>query len=471
MPEKTIDQIERAARDQYQKALGAAERNNFDYAIELLQQCLTLEPAFLQARKHLRALQLKRAESQSAFKRAMTSAKLQPLLLRGRGLLGKNPLEAMVIAEQALSEDPKNHQALLLLAEAAEAAQMPEVAAQTLEHYTKLNPRDTKNAHWLARIYTAMSRHDLARATYDRILQINPNDFEALKGAKDASARAATEKGGWDQAKSYRDVIKDKEEAIALEQASRVVRAEDMIENLIQEQLAKLQNDPQNPVIRRELGKLYGQKGDYDRALEYLEALFASEAGADPTLEKEISEIREKCVADKLYAKKQQLEQQPDNAALQAEVAQLEREFDQLRLQDTLRLVEKYPNDLMYRYDLGVLYMKTGDIQNAIEQFQRSVGQPQRRVASLNYLGECFQKLGLHDLAIDQYTKAIEELPLMDSLKKEITYKLATAYEAIGEAEKALAEYKKIAAVDFGYRDVRAKIARRTAPQAGSPTS
>ncbi|MBM3860755.1 MAG: tetratricopeptide repeat protein [Verrucomicrobia bacterium] len=466
MPEKTLDQLNRTAYEQYQKAISAVERNNFDYAIEMLQQCLTLEPAFLQGRKHLRAVQMKRAESQGSLKRAMTGAKLQPLLLRARATLSKNPTEAMAALEQALTEDPKNAQALLLLAEAAETAGMAEVAAQTLEHYCKINPRDTKNAHWLARTYTALARHDLARVVYDRILQVNPADFDAQKAVKDVTAKGAMQVGGWDGAKSYRDVMKDKQEAIALEQESRVVRAEDMIENLIQENLVKLQSDPESPVIRRELGKLYGQKGEYDRALEYLEVLFASEAGTDPTLEKEISDIREKRISDVLAIKKQHLQSQPDNTALQAEVENLEREFAALQLKDALRLVEKYPNDLMYRYDLGVLYMKTADVQNAIEQFQRSVGQPQRRIPSLNYLGQCFQELGLHDLAIDQYSKAIEDLPLMDSIKKEITYNLGCAYEALGDTEKAVAEFKKIAAVDFGYRDVRAKISRRPAPKA-----
>ncbi|MCX7886387.1 MAG: tetratricopeptide repeat protein [Verrucomicrobiae bacterium] len=466
MPEKTVDQISRTAYELYQKGIAAVERNNFDYAVEMLLQCLNLEPAFIQGRKHLRAVQMKRAEAQSALKRAMAGAKIQPLLLRARAVLGKNPQEAMNIVEQALCEDPKNAQALLLLAEAAEAAGLLEVTVQTLEHYHKLYPRDTKNAHWLARTYIAVSRFDMARAVYDHILQINPADFEAQKGIKDASAHGAMKRGGWEQAVSYRDVIKDKEEAVALEQASRVVRAEDMIDNLIKENLAKLQNDPHNPVIRRELGKLYGQKGDYDRALEYLEALFQAEAGADPTLEKEITELREKRIADKIEAKKKQLEADPRNATLQAELKQLESEFAQMQLQDAIRLVEKYPNDLMYRYELGVLYMKTGNIQGAIEQFQRSVGQPQRRIASLNYLGQCFQQLGLHDLAVDQYLRALEDLPLMDGVKKEITYNLATAYEALGETEKAIAEYKKIAAVDFGYRDVRDKIARRPVTKA-----
>lgn len=461
MPEKTLDNINRIAREQHEKALSALERNNYDYAIEMFQQCLALEPNFVQGRKHLRAVQMKRAESQGAFRRAMASAKSQPALMKARAILGKNPSEAMALAEQALSEDPKNAQALLLLAEAADAGDFPETTAQTLEHYTKLNPRDVKSAHWLARCYSALSRFDMARDVFERILQANPSDFDAQKGLKDATAHGAMHGGGWDEAQSFRDIIKDKDEAASLEQQSRVVRAEDMTENLIRESLSKLSADPNNPVIQRELGKLYGQKGDYERSLQYLEKLFASEAGSDPTLEKEITEVRQKRVSDKLAAKKQQQQAQPDNVALQQELAALERELDELQLKDALRLVEKYPNDLMYRYDLGVLYMKTDNVQEAIEQFQRSVGQPQRRVSSLNYLGQCFQHLGLHDLAIDQYIRAIEELPMMDGVKKEITYNLGCAYEALGDTEKAIAEFKKIAAIDFSYRDVRTKITRR----------
>ena len=464
MPEKNLDNISSNAREFFQKALSAIERNNYDYAIEMLQQTLTLEPNFLQGRKHLRAIQMKRAESQGGFKRAMSSAKCQPLFLKARTVIGKNPAEAMMLAEQALTEDPKNSQALQLLAEAAEKAGHIETTAQTLEHLSKLAPTDAKVAHWLAKTYTTLTRYDLARGIYERILQQNPNDFEAQRCLKNSTAQGAMQGGGWDEAKSYRDIIKDKDEAVALEQSARVVKAEDMIANLIQENLVKLQADPASPVIRRELGKLYGQQGDYDQALKYLEEIFNSEAGADPSLEKEINEVRQKRISDKINVKKKQFEATPSDIALQTELAALEQEFDKLQLQDAIRIVEKYPNDLMYRYELGVLYMKTNDVQNAIEQFQKSIGQPQRRVASLNYLGQCFQQLGLHDLAIDQYTKAIEELPLMDGLKKEITYNLASAYEAIGDNDKAIFEFKKIAAVDFGFRDVRAKITRRPPP-------
>jgi tetratricopeptide (TPR) repeat protein len=207
---------------------------------------------------------------------------------------------------------------------------------------------------------------------------------------------------------------------------------------------------------------LYAQNKDFDTALRYLEKIFASEAGTDPTLEKEIAEVKANRILDKIAKKREQLAAQPDNKeAIEKEIAELEKDHTQLLLADAERIVERYPNDLMYRYELGVLHMRAGNVEGAINQFQKSVGQPQRRVASLNYLGQCFQQMGMHDLAIDQYTQAIQEIPSMDGLKKELLYNLGSAYETLGEHEKAIAEFKKIAAVDFGFRDVKDKITRR----------
>jgi len=467
MAEKTSSTINPTAKGFHDKALAALERNNLDYAIEMFIQCLALEPNFTKARQYLRATQIKKTESAGGFKRMLTAAKLTPLLTKARVSAGKNPTEAMTLAEQALTEDPKNGQALLVLAEAAEKAQIPETVVQTLETYTRFNPKDTKNLNWLAQAYTAAGQHEQARETYERLLQINPNDFDAQKGIKDATAKGAMSGGGWEeQDTSFRDKLKDEKESIALEQQSRMVRAEDMVANLIQEKLEALAKDPENPVIQRELGKLYAQKENYDEGLRYLEALYAKEGGSDPSLEREIAELKAKRIEFKIAEKKKQLEKTPATAAaIENEIATLQAELTQHKLADAERLIERYPNDLMYRFELGVLYMNAGNIQGAVEQFQKSVGQPQRRVASLNYLGQCFQQMGLHDLAIDQYNKAIEEIPTMDSLKKDLLYNLGCAYEYIGDQEKAVAEFKKIAAVDFGYRDVRQKITRKPAPK------
>lgn len=461
MAETTVENLDRRARELYNKALAALERNNLDYAIEMFIQILTLTPNFTQGRKFLRAAQMKRAESLGTMKRMLASAKIQPAINKAKFAISKNPLDAMITIEQALSDDPKSGQALLTLAEAAEAAKLYETAAQTLDTFTKLNPRDTKTQHWLGRMYNAMNRHDLARELYERLLQANPNDFDAQKGLKDATAHGAMQGGGWEEAKSYRDVMADKEQAVELEQKSRMIRAEDHVDNLIHELRERAKQDPDNPIHQRELGKLYAQKNDFDNALQYLEKLFATESGNDPTLEKEINDIQAKKIQAKINDHRAALTTKPGDPTLESELAALDLQLSQLQLRDNEHLVERYPNDLMYRFDLAVLYMKTGNIAGAIEQFQRAVGQPQRRVASLNYLGQCFEREGLHDLAIDQYLKAQEELPLMDSLKKDITYNLGNCYEVVGDIDKAIAEFKKIAAVDFGYKDIRQRITRK----------
>ena len=468
MAEKNSSNVNPRANDFYQKALAALERNNLDYAIEMLIQCLNIEPNFTKARRTLRAAQMKKTESAGGFKRLMVGAKLQPLLTKARVVLQKNPNEAMTLAEQALTEDPKNSQALGILAEAAEVAQLTETVVQTLETYVRLNPKDTKTLHWMARAYSATGQHEQCRETYEKLLQINPNDFEAQKGIKDSTAHGAMAGGGWEESTtSFRDKLKDKDESIALEQQSRVVRAEDMVENLIQEKLEALTKDPENPVIQRELGKLYAQKDNFEEALRYLETLQAKEGGSDPSLEREIADTKIKRLDAGINAKKKQLETNPANAAaLQNEITPLETELAHLKLSEAARLVERYPNDLMYRFDLGVLYMKMGNVEGAVEQLQKSRGQPQRRVASLNYLGQCYQNMGLHDMAIETFKEAIGDLPTMDGLKKDLLYNLGCAYELMGDQEQAVAAFKEIAKVDFGFRDVREKIMRKPTPKA-----
>jgi tetratricopeptide (TPR) repeat protein len=468
MADKTTETISSKARELFQKAQTALERNNLDYAIEMFMQCLNAEPGFLKARQYLRASQRKRHQTTSSLKRVFTAATTAPTLTKARMALAKNPREAMSLAEEVLGQDPQHGQALILLAEAAETAELPEVAIQTLEYYSQINPNDIKGLHILARAYNAVERYNDARDVYDRILRLNSADFTAQKGVKDATARGAMQSGGWDNKDrgDFRDLLKNKEEAVALEQQSRMVRAEDMIENLIKENLAALAREPDNPVIRRKLGQLYFQKGNFAKALEYLEKLMEEEGGTDPSLAKEVYDIKTGMLAAQIKLKQEQMAKSPANAAaLENELKALQTEHTKLELSNAENLVNRYPNDLMYRYDLGVLYMQAGDVPRAIEQFQRAVGQPQRRTAALNYLGLCFHQMGLHDLAADQFQKAIADLPMMDNVKKDVVYNLGVTLDAMGETEKAIAEFKKIAAIDFGFRDIKDRIVRKPPPK------
>ena len=126
--------------------------------------------------------------------------------------------------------------------------------------------------------------------------------------------------------------------------------------------------------------------------------------------------------------------------------------------EDTLDKVSRYPNDLLFRFDLGELHYQRGEINEAIQQFQLAQRNPQKRVRAMYYLALCFKKKGQLDIALEQLQKAASELQIMDDTKKDILYELGELCEQMGNNDKALAYFKEIYGVDISYRDVTAKM-------------
>src|SRR4051812_28247831 len=103
MPEKSLNQVTKSARDQYDKGLIALRAQNFDYAISIFNQVLTGEPGFFDCRQALRAAQFKKSGANTGFfKKVLGGATSSPLVAKGQLALRNNPLEALQIAEQIL---------------------------------------------------------------------------------------------------------------------------------------------------------------------------------------------------------------------------------------------------------------------------------------------------------------------------------------------------------------------------------
>ena len=106
----------------------------------------------------------------------------------------------------------------------------------------------------------------------------------------------------------------------------------------------------------------------------------------------------------------------------------------------------------------AALLFEDGKLDDAIMQFQLSQRNPKVRSQSLLGLGRAFILGKKYDLAVDQLEIAKKEAKVMTDAKKEIIYELATAYEKMGEAEKAFNEFKEIYSADISYKDVSKKI-------------
>lgn len=465
MPEKSINDVPRNVRELFEKGTAALHRKNYDYALAIYGQVLQNEPAFFDCREALRATQFaKKNESPGFFKRMLGTASNSPQMAKAQLSLRNNPAEAINACEQVLNGDPGNLTAHKILAEAAMAMDYPKTAVLSLEIVFKQAPKDQENAMRLAEALAAVGNITRAEQIYEELQRANPHDPTIAQSAKNLSARRTLSEGGYDALQdgegSYRDILKDKEEAKSLEQENREVKTDDVAARLIAEYEQRLASEPNNLRLLRSIAELYAQKKEFDNSLAYYQKI-VDKGAVDSSLEKAIADT----TARKFDYQLSLLDTTaPDYAEQAAELQKQKAEFviDQAR-----KRVERYPNDLTFRYELGVLLYDSGKISEAIQEFQKSQNNPNKKIQSLYYLGQCFARRNMHDLAARTLQTAIKEKVVFDEEKKELIYSLGCVMERMGKREEAIEQFKQIYEVDIGFRDVGQKVDAYYASQQG----
>jgi tetratricopeptide (TPR) repeat protein len=457
MPEKTLNEIPAAVRETFEKGKVAFQRNILDYAFIHFEQVLQKEPGFYECREMLRGAQFKKAGTQTGFfKKMLGAASSQPMIAKGQMALRKDPVEAIAVAEQILNSDPNNTGAHKLLAEAAVAADFPRTAILSLEILVKASPKDRLLKLDLARAYARINQTAKAEAIYGELLRINPNDAAVAQAYKNLSARQTLDESGFGALEggegSYRDVLKDKAEAVSLEQEKRQMKSDDVTGQLILEKEERLAREPKNMKILRDLAELCAQKKEYDRSLEYYERIRSSEGGTDPSLER--------AIADTTMKRFDHLMSQLDpNLPEQAQqLTQLQAQRQEYQLSECKSRVERYPTDLQIRFDLGVLLFQAGKISEAMAEFQKAQNNPQRRLSAMSYLAQCFARRGMNDMAARRLQEALKEKVGFDDERKDLLYALGCVLEKMGKKDEAIEQFKAIYEEDIGYKDVAAKV-------------
>jgi tetratricopeptide (TPR) repeat protein len=458
MPEKSINDIPREVRPLFTKGNDALARENFDYAVDLFSQVLARDPAIFEVRKALRRAQQGKANAGSSgfFKKMLSSAGSSPQIAKAQMALRSNPTEALAIAEQVLNSDANSPSAHKIVVEAATALDMPQTAVMSLDILHRLHPRDKAISIQFANFLADIGEVKRGENILVELREALPNDPEVSQALKNVSAKRTLKEGGYNKLESgegsYRDILRNEAEAVELEQEKRVQKTEDVTLRLIGEYEARLKADPNNLKLVRQLAELYTQKKQFDKSLEYYDRLKASDMGADAALDRAIGET----TARRLDHQIEQLDPTaPDHAE---RAAQLSAEKQAFQLAECQKRVEKYPTDLAFRFELGVLYFQAGKISEAQKEFQRAQGNPHKRIAAMSYLAQCFAKRKIFDLAASTLEDAIKEKLVFDDEKKELIYNLGAVLESMGKKSEAIEQFKTIYKVDTSYRDVEAKV-------------
>jgi tetratricopeptide (TPR) repeat protein len=455
--EKDLPESQRAT---WLKAMSAMELRNYGYAIQLLQVVLKSHPEFLLARQLARKAAVAKFGGRRGVLGSLSGASFSSMKLQSQ--VRKDPVAAFDAIEKMLETDPYSPQANQLLKEAALGAKMPEVALFALETIIGGHPRDTKTMHELAKLYMENERPAKAGDVYGRILEINPNDLSAVKGGKDAAAAASMQEGGWDREEAtYRDLIKDKDQAVALEQQGRVYRSEDTIDHLLGDLSEKYTQDPQNVDTARRIAELYEEKNDLENAVTWFSYAAQLSENTDFALVRKVSDLRIRQFDSSIASLEEFLSVNPDSADAAQYNAQLEEirtQRAQLLLDDAKKRVERNPTDLQLRFELGEILVNLGNYKDAISELQRARQNPNVRLRAMNLLGKCYTERGMLDLAANVLSAAASELLQMDSVKKDIVYNLGLVYEKMTQEEKSIECMKQIYEVDYGYRDVAERV-------------
>jgi tetratricopeptide (TPR) repeat protein len=457
MAEYSEANITRRTRELFDKGLVAMERDNLPYAMDMFMAVLDVEPRFLKCRKFLRAASIKYINETKGGKvshLASTLTGLSVFISAKMSLRSGEALHALELAEKLMRTDPLNMQFVRLLCSAAQKADMPEVAIHTLNFVREYYQQDVSLLRDLGNLYMVADQPDEARKCFEAIVNMRPNDAEALQALKNAMARDTMQKGGWDESAkggSYRKVIKNIKEAEVLEADSKAVRDGANTEMLIRDTESKLKLEPDNINYRRALARLYVQASRFDDAVRVLEEGKRASGGADPQLDQALTEIKLKQFDEEIT----QCRKNGDTAGATAK----EKERHDFHFRSVQTLVERYPNDLVLRFDFGKLLYEIGEFNDAIQQFQLAQRNPKQHTLSLYYLGMSFMQKTQYDLAKEQLEKAAEEITVMNDLKKEIFYQLGNLLEKTGDFQQAADRYyKEIYQTDINFKDVAAKI-------------
>ena len=445
-------QIPQNIRNLHNKALAALERNNTDIAIDLFLKCVEQCPSFSAARRNLRLTEIARFKSSngqnslahhlSALTGFLPAMNVHRLMKTGK------LEEALVECEKLLLKDPLNLTFVKLFAEVAIKAGHGDDGLMTLEIVREhLPPNNLAVLETMGRLYYQVKNYRKARECLDKVHRAKPGDAAITRMLKDSEALATLD-AGWEDANKggdFRGALANKDEAVKLEQESKMIKTADDAESLIQETLKKIEAEPKNINYYLSLTGLYFQQKRFAEALATVENA-RKLVGSDPELDRRFSNIKISQYDADIAA----LREAGDEATASAK----ETERNQYVFDDIADRVTRYPNDQHLRYELGVQYFKYEYFDEAIQQLQIAQKNPKDRVSALYHLALCFRKKGLLDMAVAQLEQALEFLPSMNPEKMDIYYLLGEISLEEEKLEDAARYFKEIYRVDVTYRDI-----------------
>ena len=416
-------------------------QKNYDYASDLYIQCVAADPgnmvyvqAFLE--------NLKKKYSNNKKGDGMAFFKIGgPRKAAKKALGNKDYVVSIENGLQALRFNPWDVTTLTILWEASLGLGFTEVPLAYMKIALEGNPKDITVNKSLAEALKNLHRYNEAISCWRRIEQVRGN-------ADDETQRSITElivaKNVYESGGKMKEDQRAK--AVITTDASGG-RVEMTQEEYLKKQIRERPKDSKRYIA---LADLYIANEDFKTAAAVLEDAVKQTGETD---NREILDKMEDSTVRYMRQNLIELERKEGKATEKWKKFRYELNLKELEIWQGR--CERYPNNLSFKYELGMRYKLNRQYKEAIMQFQIAQNEPRRKGLCCLELGLCFGKIGQYVMAITAFDEAIANIPDRDAENKKRCYYEAgdMAYKAnnVDEAEKYL---KSLAAMDFNYKNV-----------------
>jgi len=446
----TPQQIKIAA-DCWRKGNEAVTKENWDFAISMYGTSAKLVPDNLTYRQSLRFTEYKKYDNN------MKGAAMAGMKLMGpkgkikKCRMGKDWKGIAEAAEEGLVINPFDPQLNADLGEALAAFGYQEVAKFAYEQSLKFDPTNIDVNKKLAAIYEERCEYNEAVKCWKQVLKLEPTSGEARSKITALDAKSVMDRGGYEGAASTRNVMAAHE--VARRQGTKGtadgpgMSVEADLQRAIRKESANKDNYTKLADHYKREGKLEEAEEQLQKALEV--------SGNDVNIREMLEDVQLDLMQKALSIAKELARNQAEDPELKKRAAELANELTKRKMEVFAGRVERYPNDMRIKFELGVEYMTVRKWQLAIPLFQQARSDPRLKGESLIRLGKCFGYDGKGQLAIRQFEAAMPEIKFEDKpdIYKDMYFTAGKLYEELKNPKAAEDAYQKVLEVDYTYRD------------------
>lgn len=439
----------------------AMAKEDWEFAVVMFSQCVTMDPANLMYRQSLRGVEYRK------YGNNKSGAKFSgPKLMGVRSKIGlakrsKNWETVDQEAEKGLLVNPWDAQLNSDVGEACRERGFEEVAVFSYEKALEADSNNKDVLKSLAGLYEESGQYDKAIGAWTRLSKLDPNDQTPNRRITDLHTKKVTHRGGYDDAQSTKEVRAQPKSAY--EQYSPASgRQDDSVapgESAEADLQHAIRKDPNNKQLYQKLADLYRREDRLDEAMvQFQKAVELS--GGDPAVREQLEDTEIQRMRKEVDLASEKLKATPDDDALKQQVGAMKGEFLKREIQVLQSRVERNPKDLQKKFDLAQRLMKFKKWDQAIPLLQAASANNKLEPEARVMLGECFLSDNKKPLAARQFETAVKLVNVHDQadLFLKCHYVLGRLAEEKGDVETAISHYTDVLSLEYNYRDTKTRM-------------